>query len=435
MVLSSRRILSCALAASLLMHVVAFFYDEIPTWLATASEAAGDSNDVLSRKKGGKVPKVRLSAHAKENAPKPVSLLHIRLITPKPPKLSAAPTLRPKKHLASTQKHRKPAAEEPPAPQVATGTPPPLPTADSSSATATPPQPPSAPDAATTAIAGPTSTPTPASEPAKTEIPPPSTPIPTPSKEEVPVFPDDVTALFRLRYSSYPLSADIKEHWHIDNGRYALALDGQVWAFKTFKGHISSDGTINEAGLSPEHYRVVLNDKLKTAADFSYADHMLHLGDPSHPNIMPFPQGTQDMFSFAYHLALTFADHNNLHMTITNGNQLYDVQFSIAGEEVIALPAGTVRTVHLVGTRQAVGSTRSQSGYEAWLALNFSNFPVKMRGPDSNGRVIEMTLKTLDFAGKPLFGKDLPPEKEADKASLPKELHNMPEVQSEESNP
>ncbi len=239
-------------------------------------------------------------------------------------------------------------------------------------------------------------------------------------------FPHDVRALYHLRVGlSIPVGADALEHWQIQGSTYHLQLDARKFGFKA---RIISLGAISEHGLAPQHFELQLNGHSHTVADFSYASHSLSQGSPLHLKTTAFPDGTQDMFSFAYHLALTFADHPDVEMTVTNGSTLYLLHFTVVDEETLSLPAGTLRTIHLRGSRQASGSTQTQAGFDAWLEPDFCNIPVRMSGPDSSGHLFVMTLKSLEFDGQPLFGQNLPRDM-SDDGHLPTQLAPLPEVQ------
>lgn len=455
-----RRYLLVALGLSLSLHLLAFFY---PTLLAQGEELSRpDQADVVARHAGGHLSHVHLHLDTDDSLPAAGHTLHIHWLPPTtvaaassmtrhtqpprahhrhrphPPKkllaqhpTPATPPVAPAAANATPTPAAPPALPAPPAPPAAIA----MSTANDShvvmSAAATPllPNPPPAPTLATTPptpdnSSGQTSPAEPSEDVAHSDQ---STPtLLPPASVDTSSFPHDVRALYHLRVGlSIPIGADALEHWQIQGSTYHLQLDARKFGFKA---RILSIGGVSAQGLAPQHFELQLNGRSHTVADFSYATHSLSQGAPLHLKTSSFPDGTQDMFSFAYHLALTFADHPDVEMTVTNGSTLYLLHFTVVDEETLTLPAGTLRTIHLRGSRQAHGSTQTQAGFDAWLAPDFCNIPVRMSGPDSSGHIFVMTLKSLEFDGQPLFGQNLPRDMSSD-GHLPAQLAPLPEVQ------
>ncbi|NNM52801.1 MAG: DUF3108 domain-containing protein [Pseudomonadales bacterium] len=445
---SRRTNLAWALLISVALHGGVFFY---PYFNLTQDDTA-DHNDVLSHHAGGKVPKVHVNLD-NTDALAGGRVLHIHWIISQVSHPAVA-TLVPHAalHHASTQhrKHHlsrktikaKNLTTHPESPAVAS---------TQQAPSDTPKNP--LPAQPTAAITVPPATPEPATpEPATPE---PATPAPPPTVDntnktsedthepvnhhaiEVPTnldlngFPHDIRALYHIRVGlAIPVGLDAMEHWQIEGHQYHLQLDAHKFGYHA---RIISQGLISEHGLAPAHFELSLNGKVKNVANFSYTDHLLQQGHPDNLKTAPFDEGAQDMFSFAYHLAISFSGHDQLNLTVTNGNNLYNLMFTVVGEETLQLPAGTLRTLHLQGSRQAVGSTQVQSGFDAWLAPDFSNFPVKMSGPDSSGHIFVMAIKALEFEGRPLFGQDLPAENPQDATPPPADIQNIPDLQSASS--
>jgi hypothetical protein len=116
-------------------------------------------------------------------------------------------------------------------------------------------------------------------------------------------------------------------------------------------------------------------------------------------------------------------------MQVTTGSSVYNINLRLVAEEMIRLPAGDIKTLHLQGQRINLATGQAQQGYDVWLAPDYRNFPVKFRGPTSKGDVIELRIKSLAFEGQTVLGKDVKPEPEShDDEIIPKELleqHNI----------
>lgn len=387
----NRRHFMLALALSVLAHLAFVAGSEV----SLPDLLPGKDDEVVATKAGGNVPKVRLSARKeKTERDKAAVAAGIPTLTI----VHAEPTVR--AVASGTGAPRKAKKQKPKKTDViASATAPTIPTEAAPDSVPPPPE--------ETAAATTTSNPEEGNR---------STP---PAPTEAPVFPDSGRALFKANLYGIPL--DLTQTWLFTDNRYAIESNASKFGIKFGS---SSEGHITSTGLQPDRFRTYVNSRSspKTEAIFTYGPPTLLLGKPGSQVTVPLPAGTQDLFSFSYHLAITFSGNESVSLPVTTGTALYDLRFSLTGEEILVLPAGKIRTFHLKGTRQRIGSGNVQDGYEVWLAPEFSNYPVKMRGPDSKGRILELSLKTLEFSGKTMIGKDLPPEKDADPAELPTEL-------------
>ncbi|MEL0027630.1 MAG: DUF3108 domain-containing protein, partial [Perlucidibaca sp.] len=182
---------------------------------------------------------------------------------------------------------------------------------------------------------------------------------------------------------------------------------------------------ISPDGLLPEHYRLLLNGKLQQYADFDRANGVVVHGKAGSQHVAPITEDFQDMASLPYHVAVSYEGEGEETLKVTTGSSVYDVVLKPEAEETLKLPGGTLRTIHLTGSRVRQDGTR-QSGYDIWLAPGLRNFPVKFKGPDSKGNLLEMSVLSLSFDGKPVFGK------EGSIPALPEESESLPEALREQ---
>ena len=406
------------------VHAMLFFYPYLAD-LHFGLNRSSD-NDVLSRHKGGKVPQVHL--HLGDDAEKPAGTLYVHLRWSNTPTsvtqpsgnkshsgLTSHPASQAQHPVAHRHHHQSQMARDTHPDTIKTAQkvittqplPPPVTTAASNTALASSLMPAAASSnsllaASLTALSASNTAPTTSGVPApakiaETKSTAPDTVIKAPASDDH-EFPHDLVALYRINVGlALPVGVDAEEHWHIDGRRYTLDLNAHKFGFHA---EIISTGRISEQGLLPDSFEVLLNHKPRIDARFSYTDHTLVQGHAGQEKSMVFVDGTQDMFSFAYDLALVFSGHEHMDMTVSNGTSLYDLQFHLLGEELLQLPAGRIRTFHLQGARQMMGDSHIQTGYDAWLAPDLNNLPVKMAGPDSSGRRFEMVLKSLQMDGK-----------------------------------
>lgn len=225
----------------------------------------------------------------------------------------------------------------------------------------------------------------------------PATP-PPPPPEPAPAFPIQIAAVLDARYNGIPFT--IQQTWVMEGFRYAIDLSAKRFGFHF---QLSSEGSIDpQGGLSPEHYRLLLNSKLRTMAD--YANGEIRYGKPSALKIAALPVVPQDTASLPFHVAVTF---NGLAQSVfvTTGNSVYQVRLSVDAEETLKLPVGTVRTIHLLGERFDPRLGQMVTGYEVWLAPDYLNYPVKFIGHTSNGDRFEYRVKELILEGKHVLGE------------------------------
>ena len=256
--------------------------------------------------------------------------------------------------------------------------------------------------------------------------------------EPAPSFPIQVTALQRASYYGFQLK--LTQQWFMEGFRYAIINNASKFGFTAT---LSSEGQVSPEGLHPEHYRLLLNNNLKQYADFDRGAGVVIHGKAGHRETAPITPDFQDMASLPYHVAVSYSGEAEKRLMVTTGSSVYEIALNIISEDQLKLPGGVLRTIHLTGSRIRSDGTR-QSGYDIWLAPGLRNFPVKFRGPDSKGNILEMAVMTLMFDGKAVFGKDVVFEPvTASEEALPESVlpeiigntHALPEPSITESPP
>ncbi|MFQ3217278.1 DUF3108 domain-containing protein [Paraperlucidibaca sp.] len=239
--------------------------------------------------------------------------------------------------------------------------------------------------------------------------------------EPAPSFPVQVTALQRASYYGFQLK--LTQQWFMEGFRYAIINNASKFGFTAT---LSSEGQVSPEGLHPEHYRLLLNNDLKQYADFDRDAGVVIHGKAGHRETAPITPDFQDMASLPYHVAVSYSGEAEKRLMVTTGSSVYEIALNIISEDQLKLPGGVLRTIHLTGSRIRSDGTR-QSGYDIWLAPGLRNFPVKFRGPDSKGNILEMAVMTLMFDGKAVFGKDVVFEPtSASEDALPESM--LPEI-------
>lgn len=246
-----------------------------------------------------------------------------------------------------------------------------------------------------------------------------------PVEEPAPTFPLSVQAVQDAHYMGFQLT--LRQQWLMEGRRYLIRNQASKFGFTA---EITSEGTLSaEHGLQPEHYRLLLNRNLKHYADFDRDNGELVHGKAGARRTTPLTPDFQDMASLPFHVAVTYDGQSDKQLKVTSGSSVYDIVLKPVAEETLQLPGGRVRTLHLVGMRtRDDGST--QAGYDIWLAPAYRNFPVRFSGPDSKGNILEMSVISLSFEGKAVFGRDVPlPSGEQGLEALPPDLLRQHDMQ------
>lgn len=226
--------------------------------------------------------------------------------------------------------------------------------------------------------------------------------VKAPEPEPEPTFPLSVLAKQRAHY--YGFAMDLSQQWLMEGTRYVIRNEASKFGFKA---EILSEGSITPEGLQPEQYRLTLNNTLRNYANFDRERDQLVHGKAGAQKVAALTTDMQDMASLPFHVAVTYEGTADRRLMVTTGSSVYEITLRVVAEETLALPGGTLRTIHLQGNRTRSDGTR-QEGYNIWLAPDYRNFPVRFSGPDSKGNLLEMSVSSLAFDSKVVFGRDLP---------------------------
>lgn len=213
----------------------------------------------------------------------------------------------------------------------------------------------------------------------------------------------------------------IKQVWRMEGENYLIENEASKFGFKA---SMVSEGRVSEHGISPERFRMYINKKLRSFADIDKSTSSIRYGKTqAEARFAAIQYDIQDAASLPFQVAVSMDGRETRQMQVTTGSSVYNIELRLVAEEVIRLPAGEVRTLHLQGQRVNLGTGQRQQGYDVWLAPDYRNFPVKFSGPTSKGDVLEYRIRSLSFEGQTVLGKDIKPEPEnPDNDIIPKEL-------------
>ena len=405
-----RKPLATAMGLSLFVHF-AIFWDgefELPDF------SPDSPDEVLSKKKADSIPRVKLTIKPPARPKPQLGAAIVTLIEEAPPaaeKVAPAKPKQPKKNVAT----KKPKAEKPEEPINGDNLanqglkPPENPFGD---------KPEDMPNSDKAIPLG-DNLPPPPEDIAKTPAPP--------IDEPPPAFPVEIHARYKISFMGF--SGNLKQTWRMEGENYSIDNVASKFGFNVA---MTSEGRVSNSGISPEKYRMYVNSKLRSFADIDRSTNIIRYGKPNVVKYAPIENEIQDFASLPFQVAVSFTGTESRKMQVTSGNSIYNIELKLVSEEMIKLPAGVIKTLHLQGQRINVSTGIAQQGYDVWLAPDYRNFPVKFRGPDSKGEVMEYSVKTLSFEGQTVLGKNLKPELETpDMDTLPPELLENPKLKQE----
>ena len=167
--------------------------------------------------------------------------------------------------------------------------------------------------------------------------------------------------------------------WEISEGQYTLRLrtetTGLVWLFKPYLIEMESRGHLTAEGLQPTTFRITRNGVAgRETAEFDWDHKQVRVAGGAS---QPLAEGAQDLLSFNFHLGFMPESRVARWLPIATGKKYGLYRLDVVGDEVISVPAGEMRTLHL----RAPGVNTT----ELWLAYDYLLLPVKIRHEDGKG--------------------------------------------------
>lgn len=154
-------------------------------------------------------------------------------------------------------------------------------------------------------------------------------------------------------------------------------------------------GEITSAGLRPMEYGDQRGDKPAAVARFDWVRKTLtheHDGKSETANMLP---PLQDRLSFLYNYAFQVAPDlkpgTEIKLTVTDGRGLTQMQYNVAGTQVLKTPAGELETVHMVKQRDG----KEDKATEIWFASGRDYLPVRVLIIEKDGARIDQMLTRI----------------------------------------
>lgn len=141
-----------------------------------------------------------------------------------------------------------------------------------------------------------------------------------------------------------------------------------------------SQGEITAAGLRPLSFSNERKNK-KDTANFDWVEHLITYADRTEP----VADGTQDMLSMYYQLALQVATDQPMKaidLFIATGRKLERYHFELIGEETLAYQGREHVTQHL-------RTKNGEDTIDLWIAKTVHGLPLKIRFTDHKGGIFD----------------------------------------------
>ena len=190
----------------------------------------------------------------------------------------------------------------------------------------------------------------------------------------------------------------VVQTWNMQNNHYSLTSIAQATGIfsliRSGKFIQTSQGKLTDNGLEPDAFWTQRGQSADStdSAQFDRQSKQLVFGPSQNNQSVTLSEGTQDLLSFIYQIATAPPPSGRFQLFITNGRKLDSYEYQVIGEEMLDLPIGQTRSLHLSRIH-----TQNEDGTDIWLGLDQHNLPVKIRFTDREGGVAEQVAHHIQI--------------------------------------
>lgn len=243
---------------------------------------------------------------------------------------------------------------------------------------------------------------TPPANPASTEAHDSPAQEESPQQKTTPPFPlpRHAEIQFNLYKGENGLSVGkVVQTWQMQDNRYSLTSVAQATGIfsliKSGKFVQTSQGKLTEHGLEPDAFWIQRGQSADSteSAQLDHKNKILTLSSAQNNTTLPLPDGTQDLLSFAYQIAIDPPQTGRtIKLFITNGRKLDSYEYQVIGEEWLELPQGKTKALHLSKVHNP-----KEDGTDIWLGIEQYYLPIKIRFTDRDGGVAEQVASEIQI--------------------------------------
>jgi len=208
------------------------------------------------------------------------------------------------------------------------------------------------------------------------------------------VFPQQIKAVYQGEVIG--IDFELQQTWNLDEQqRYQIVTEAEKFGFKV---QATSTGQVTEAGLMPDQFEILVNQREHAWAMFDPRKRLIRYGTPTTQSTS-WVSGAQDLNSVFFQLALLQQSIADRQLQVVAVNQVYAVDVKYSERRPTRLPSGVLLTDVLVAT-----DVQGQFSGEARFAPQLGNYPAAVRV--KYGRFdVKLSLQRLEMDGTPVWGR------------------------------
>lgn len=214
---------------------------------------------------------------------------------------------------------------------------------------------------------------------------------------EPPTFPAEAfPASVSIDYQLTSAFADGRAsyQWTREGDSYVITAEAAAEGFFTLflEGRIlqESRGTITKSGLKPATFTESKPGGPAEGLEFDWLARQVTFDRHGEKKTAPMTENAVDWLSMIFQLAHAPPKGESFEMQVFTQRKLYSFHLKVLGEELIEIPLGRVRALHLNHTDAA----NPREVVDVWLGVDQHYLPVKLRFPAARNRLVVEQVAT-----------------------------------------
>jgi hypothetical protein len=231
-------------------------------------------------------------------------------------------------------------------------------------------------------------------EPAAVSPEQPAASAPQPSPENV--FPHHGRVIFvgMRGTDGFPVGT-AEAVWLTEGDRYEFRLymqtAGLVALFKRVSITWKSVGGITGNGFAPASFKVERDGVFKEGAAFYWDRRKVMVASPRGHHEADLMEGSQDILSAIFQIALFPPVERNIDMWVTNGRTYVNALIEVIGHEEVVTKLGPLRALHVRLGREG------DDLLDLWYGIDAKYLPVRIRWVQRSGAVNDLQATTIEY--------------------------------------
>ena len=207
--------------------------------------------------------------------------------------------------------------------------------------------------------------------------------------------PTTIKATYKL-YKAGIWIGTIEERFTRDGDNYKIVSEtetaGPLRLFLRDQLTITSEGTVDAAGLKPHRYQFTRREdqKKNISSIFDWSEHQIISRHAGEREKFDLPAGTQDRISAMYQFMFSSPRTIEVSQRMSQGRKAELYNYRKQGEPVLTVNNENIPTVYYARVEK-----EGESRAHLWLAKTKYYLPVKIVFEEANGASVEQMLVTL----------------------------------------